>query len=196
MRRLPVFLLIVGCVPLNQVHSPNTPPVVRPTIEVVMHGDTSFSPEERAIVSQAALEWNLATNNRAHFTVIWDLNFDSISSLRQHRTDNLVLRIDSNNPLAEKVDDGYRKLMGAVVHTNPQEPQRLYLLMDRLADYHKMMSVTAHELGHVLWLNHNDNPSALMNISLHGSECLITRSDLQAFCQLYHCQVDDTRWCQ
>ncbi len=119
----------------------------------------SFNEQGRAIIEEAARRWSVLTHGRANLIVVFDLDFDSIENLKQHKAnrDSIVLGIESGYPIADAIDQslGGRpgQVLAATVHEEDENtgPVLVFLIVDRIAADH-FLAVVTHEFGHVIGL--------------------------------------------
>lgn len=190
-----IVFYISGCLSLR-IHSPSHAPFQGTVL--VFHGDTAFTPDERATIERAATTWDYYSNGIISFDIRWDLDWNSIASIQAHQADNTILRITSNSS-ATTIGDlaAHGRALGFTVQdaTHPERPIQVFLVIDRLIDY-RLEPVATHELGHALQLSHQPQyPASLMSPHLTGVECP-SKKEMTEFCSHWHCNVEtDVRWC-
>lgn len=203
-------LAMAGCAVQSQEPS-KYPPPVKPS--VVLHADVEFTPTEQGKILESAQIWREQTSGLADIRVIFDLDFNSVSSLEQHRTDDLLIRMTSDLKAIQDIDcesateQGMPcdmpwgpKVLGFVtptggVHATNHGNIRMVLVADRLFDPEdpryetdRWVQVNIHEFGHILGLPHVPATQAVMYPSFrkHPHTCL-TPPDLTAFCSVNDC---------
>jgi hypothetical protein len=108
--------------------------ILSPVDERVIHGDTQFSPAERAAAERACYEWATFTRGLHRLTIRWDLDDTNYLTLPAPR----LYRV---NPTPETGSAG-----GRVDATD-----NIWWVPDRCTD---IQACIMHELGHVLGLQH------------------------------------------
>jgi hypothetical protein len=194
MRWLLIFLvLLVGCT--QPVHHPTNNSFYRATI--LLHGDTGFTQDERTSLDYTVIEWNHIVNGAVKVAIRWDLIATSTKDLIEHQDDNLLLRGHSTNYLGEAADQmANGKILGWVdndLHAVITKPQKVFLMIDRLDDK-KLRRVFLHELFHVAGMEDIQAPGFLMSRQFNWIDCP-SRGEMKSFCDKWHCDVEDTIYC-
>lgn len=162
------------------------PPQSTPThFHKTLYLDPSFSPQEKAIIAEVAKEWTENTNHIAEF---------DIAQLPSNKVDLvngiLVLRVSHRYPeivlLNALLPEG-NEMLG--LFNNRKIVPRLELIMDRTGDDTDVVAL--HELGHAVGLGHNEKPFTLMYPMIEMGSNHITDEDLEEFCKLYRCQLNN-----
>ncbi len=167
--------------------------VVKPV--AVIHADSAFSIPERNAIDDSAKVWNLQTGGLAKITIVYDLDFDSLTSIQEHISDkhHLMARMESWMSSVQDVDTYGAKVLGWVspsggIHNPWKKPIFVAFVMDRMLDRAYTMQVMVHEFGHVLGLPHLASPQALMYPSIIvGRSACLKKPDLAAFCEVAEC---------
>ncbi|HET9045084.1 MAG TPA: hypothetical protein VFN70_18140 [Burkholderiales bacterium] len=138
MRALLAVSLLAGCAarvdpPLERL------PLVAPRIAVTVHGDTRFTPEERAACETAARKWVRFANGNASLNIVWDVDEFTFMD----RPLPLLYRSDRTP------ETGY---MGGVT-----SGQVVRIVPETCAAHASVEACALHEFGHLLGLEHFEN---------------------------------------
>jgi hypothetical protein len=167
-------------------------------VTVEFHCDTAFTPDERVAIGQAAMLWSVQTSGLANLVLVYDLEFNSDSSLAYHvaQKHNLLKRMESWMDLIKTEDANSRgggKVLGELlpdggIHYVPAMPMMLFFVMDRLPPLNAQMQVPLHEFGHVFGLKHSADPNDIMAPTYKPvvPTCL-HMDDIRAFCSMNEC---------
>jgi hypothetical protein len=195
------------------VHDTGFKPPVKPT--VVMHGDESFSKEERAFIEEAAGIWSKQTDGLATIRFVWDYIPGDIESEANHATDHVVIKHTSYEPsIMERDCEISRQQLGLPrglclqtllawvspsggFHGLDDEDERVTLnfIPDRYEGRDRWVSVAIHEMGHVLGLPHSTFRHAVMFPTNDVSKTCLRQPDLQAFCSANVCEGHTMKPC-
>jgi hypothetical protein len=194
-----LLLAFIGCAKPAPVKAPEVKPdvtTVAVTYPIHFHADTAFTPWERKEIVIAADTWRGATGGLADITVEFDLDMDSIISLKEHATEDLILKIDHESPYVTDengVWDGtwaFAPPWGGI-HNRSEGPLRVFLVYDYLIAAGIFRAVTIHEFGHSLGLSHVESPQAIMYAHASSKDAnypaCITQADLSEFCRVNSC---------
>ncbi len=186
---LVVAILVTCCVPTRAPVS--QAPVALKDFDRVLHVDDGFEGEGRAIIERAAANIRRLTQDRAHLTVVFDADFDSLDSLKLHMQagHTLVIAVLSDFPIVAALDEaakGPGQLLAATVY-QIDDSAIVFLILDRIDASHAENVVT-HEFGHVIGFPDLPTAGAIMSgSSIKGSPPLLdwTPADV-ALCRQYH----------
>lgn len=191
-----LVLMTLSCAPV-QTSFPEAASVV----SVSLHGDTDFSEEERSMIEAQATKWKVQTGGQAEIRIVWDLDFSDREVLEELKDKNIMVRVESDNPMV--IDEecslnkraglpcdypGGPKLLGSVaptggIHNVWRDSVRVVFVADRFNG-----QVVLHEFGHVFGIPHQPETYAVMYPSFirHERVCL-KQADLSAFCTVNSC---------
>lgn len=196
--------LAACCAPSHVAKAPMAPPPTSLAVfrQAVFHGDTDFTPEERAYVEEALSRITYQTAGVAELSVVWDLDFESVSMLKEHLTHNIIIRWTHSISLVE----GYHRDNGAwLLGYSPGDafshvdPARVHLVADSMAFIETthpeaFVTVSMHEVGHVLGLPHLGDED-VMRGGYRGGHACFSPADLAAFCKTNTCGHVEMRPC-
>ena len=117
-----------------------------------------------------------ADNNKRHAIIIKDVaaNYKSVWEANNKRTDNL------HTIGLSTAEDGVRTIL---------------VVRPEAWDY-EYEAVIIHEIGHaVAMLDHNESEDAVMFANLSLASMHLTQNDLNAFCDVYGCELILKPWC-
>lgn len=161
-------------------------------VAMTFHGDVTFTPEEREAHARGTQGWKEFSSGLVNVSVIYDLDFNDMDSVRRYGYGPVVVRVGESNELVIAQDKVTRERIG-----NQQAKTlgwtsgvRIYLIWDRIPN---MQGVFEHEVGHAVgmrWPNcnpekqdcfHSPSTPALMN-AIDGNSPDFTGYDLD-FCR-------------
>lgn len=196
-------LAAAGCIGCPSQPAPKEPEVTIAIYKTaVFHGDTDFTPEERKVIEEALFRWRAQTDGLIQATVIWDLDFKSVSSLSDHIADNLIIRWTSETGIVRQFNEDHPRatLLGwspGRIVPNPDGPARVHLVADELAklsaEFFKpfasegYLGVVMHEFGHVFGLQHVEDEDGLMHGGWLGGHACLSQEDISEFCRVNEC---------
>lgn len=161
-------------------------PLIYPThIHKTLYLDRYFDNQEITMISAASLEWSQATNHIVEFDIVvmpTDENFDIINGI-------IITKVSLDCPDIIFVDLMSHNTTLGLYQDDPIP--NIELVSDRLSHY-DYKSIVLHELGHALGLKHNkdlDGIDTLMFPTIDLGADHITKTDLENFCKLYHCNA-------
>lgn len=163
-------------------------------IEKTIYVDSHFTTEERAQILAAGNQWTFATRGRVVFHFLIDENIDP--NVTAQFSENRLLRISIFHPFIAHEDAlAGAKVLGAT-STQPGNPNFLIVIVwERLDDsMAKFEGVIIHELGHSIGLQHENSCPSIMNSSVYWKYDRLSRYDLQQFCKLNFCNVDELNY--
>lgn len=172
---------------------PDPQPTTKPVVE--LHGDTTFDADERKTVELAAKLWRLQTSNVAVITLVWDVDFASVSNLQEHvnKHHHTLLKTVSWAEDVREQDRPNSFVLAFVyprggIHNPWGDAVTMKLVMDRLDDTTRMFQVTVHEFGHVFGVPHLESVQSVMFPAYFpGKTSCLKRHDLVAFCNVNEC---------
>lgn len=192
---LVAFLTIMtGC--CAHTAKPVTPATVAVVYPLHFHADVAFTPDERKTINQAAELWRHGTEGLAAISVDYDLDFNSVTSLKEHQENDVIIRGDSGMRVFQENGEwdgtlGMAPPWGGL-HSRSEGPIRMVLVVDKMTELSVFLSTTVHEFGHTLGLSHVESPYAIMyahrmrDEDLNHKVCL-TQADLTEFCRVNTC---------
>lgn len=197
MKSLKVFFFgaicfALGCAQLSIAR----PTHVVPQVRMEIHADTSFTAHERELILKAAQQMNEQTNGFLEYRIVFDLNFDSIETLRKYSGKrNILTRVHSSAKDIEKKTLGY-----CIVNFNDLDlnnPARAALIYDRLPSDEAWIHVAMHEMLHMVRLQHIVDAKSIMYEStpVHNSLTCMTNSDMVELCTVHGCVLSVMKPC-
>lgn len=186
-----------------QILSPMVPDAEAPKpASVTFHADTDFTDPERQYIQSACDVWRKQTGGQALITVLYDLDFNSISGLEEHVQSghSLLVRATSDMDMVAAADgDEPGSVLGWMtsggIHNPDKSPLHGVFVVDRMDGV--FLSVVVHEFGHALGLPHNPARQAVMYPSVNPmrTACL-KRTDIASFCDINGCDGRPTYPCE
>lgn len=140
----------------------------------------------QVIWEQIPLDWAelesrrgmIVSDGRCHLVVVVELALS---------TDAFIQKFDKEHSNTRTV---------GVAHRDECGYSRIWIVVDRLDMREQVKIVTAHEVGHVLGIDHLESSVSLMfHSSKEGRNMCITYDDMKAFCDLYGCNPNETSYC-
>lgn len=153
-----------------------------------LYVDTSFSDEEKQLITIAAITWSQRTHHMITFDVVMLPTIDDLD-----RNDGILIGKLSNynSDILELDTQNNGTTLGYYTHHGYMPS--IYLVASRI-DAEDYETVVLHELGHSLGLKHNSNPNdygTLMYPSVEMSSDYITDTDIINLCKIYECDADE-----
>lgn len=168
-------------------------------VRMTIHADTSFTPHERELIMTAVETMRDQTFDFVEITMIFDLDFDSMDSLKQNKNSNTLVRLLSSN--AKGIENntlGYCTTNFDdldFVHT-----ARAALIYDRLPGDKVWIHVAMHEMLHMIRLQHIPAPQTIMYATtpVVGNDIItcMTPQDMQELCLTHGCNPAVTKPCK
>lgn len=129
-----------------------------------MHAE-NWNDTGRKALTQASKRWWEATQGRVRIDVVFDLDFDSLSSLYELSTADKIIALKSDTDLAKHYDailgqPGLTVL--AVTQQKRTSEIDVYLMVERIAD-EDFEAIATHEFGHVFGLPDLPNTGSVMS---------------------------------
>lgn len=176
-----------------------------PTHAVTVVFDEEVTAEQRHMFLQGARAWSYA-NRRVFFRVALDID-DATSRLIQDRKYGIecayILNVRGISS-AEQPDliENYEKelnapyILGLTRHSKCGFAQT-DIVYDRLTKARDFISISAHEVGHSLGLDHLNDSTAIMSLYYNrelGSVC-VTKADALELCRVTGCKLSNVTVC-
>ena len=164
---LALLLLCCGCSPIySRVYAVRTEPIEPPRV-IPVWVDTRFAPGHVREIDRAVEQWNWTLNGYVVLRVV-DIEFNGeLDKLKeQHELGGYLVRWTTSRAMAVR-DDAGEETLG---YADSVGGHNLWLVMDRVrrAD---VAGVTAHELGHLLGVDHGAGIMAAA-YDRHGVLCV------------------------
>jgi len=161
------------------------PPQAKAT-SFTTHVDTAFTPAERAAIVEATKEWERFSSGRVHIEAVFDLDFDSVETLKKFQDAPIIVRAESWMSILDDTPQG------VLAWTNGK--RQIVLIVDRIPSF---KPVIMHEMGHAAGLawpdwcpadaygqadcNHSPDLDSIMSARYRGVQAF-TDAD-RAFCR-------------
>jgi len=181
-----VVLLFVFYFEVSEIY-PNKFPKERPNhIHTTIYLDRNFNDVEVEYIMQAAWEWTETTNHIAEFDVVQLPTHDKVDV--EHAL--IMVKVSADYPDII-IMDNIKKTTTLGYYDSKSVLPFIALVQDRLDDFN-YKEVVLHELGHSLGLEHVDGEKGMLTLMYPyvdlGADH-ITQTDLEQFCELYHCDA-------
>lgn len=176
--------------------------------EVVFHGDTTFTADERRNIEESANIWREQTSGLANIRVVWDWS----KNTQLPNNDNHIERLDQYDLEVIMEDceiseaNGLKPCTPSVlawvspsggIHNPDHDPVMVKFIPERYQGYDDyFQSVAIHEFGHVLGLPHLAIPQAVMYPSQNAVKTCLKQPDLAMFCQTNVCDKREMKPCE
>lgn len=154
--------------------------------------DDRFSGEERGTIELAAMKWNTSLGFRAkHYFSKEEASSDPNSKYYQNRHDSNVIIVVNDDP-----NDVILKALGVDSNTLAiTQKWTVYVWPERLHNFYwdpqmyvkVLYNVILHELGHVMYMRHVADPSAVMYGIYNTDNTEPKRADFDEFCSKWNC---------
>lgn len=158
--------------------------------EDVIWADISFSQYERNIILAAVKDLEYFCNGLIKINVIFTLDpndFDTINN------DNVLLKVKSDHSAITSADGYYQSTVIGLCDYMEAGNRRLYLVEDRLKDYHVYRTTAIHELGHFIYMWHTQAPS-IMHKHNHNNILYPTYNDAKELAKIWKCPIKMIRY--
>jgi hypothetical protein len=170
--------------------------------KIVMHGDTSFTSEERKFIEESAMVWYKQTDGVASIGFVWDYTPGNAKSEVEHVLDHRVIRHSSDEPEIVEEDCEISEMAGypkgicvpmLLAWVSPagglhkSDSVTLNFIPERYESKERWISVSIHEMGHVFGLPHSNFSQAVMWPSNDPNKTCLKQPDLVAFCAANDC---------
>lgn len=191
-----VFILVMGC----GSPEPRMTHVV-PQVRMEIHGDTTFTLHERNLIVLATTRMREQTRGFVDVNVTFDLDFDSIQSLREHVGHNTLVRVDSSAPDLQDTKElktiGYTYVNYKDLDFN--NPTKGALVHDRLKSDDAWVHVAMHEMLHMIRLQHIPTIKTVLyrSIPIEGKNIVtcMTSQDMEELCAVHGCDLKAMKPC-
>lgn len=188
-----LFGTLAACAP----RPPARPTHVVPQLRLMVHADTAFTNRERFLILKSAENIRRQTNDFLAYSIVFDLDFSSMQSLKANVGENTIVRIHSS---AEGLDSntlGYCNVSMEDLDLN--NPSKIALVHDRLTNDDVMVHVAMHEMLHMARLQHIGTVHSIMYPTTpvvgHVILCM-TKADFIELCTVHGCDVDAMVQCE
>lgn len=161
-----VVVLSACCAPKARPKEANDVTTVRAnkTFRLTMHADTDFSDAGRARITHAARAWYELTSGNVDINIVFDLDFESLSSLKEHEHDSRIIGVLESYPVVRELDRQFRttQIKPLAATALADRTPLVFLIMDRILTS-QFETVVMHELGHVAGLPDLPTYGAIMS---------------------------------
>lgn len=166
---------------------PSKFPKERPNhIHTTIYLDRNFNDVEQEYIMQAAWEWAESTNHIAEFDVVQLPTREKIDV----QNGLIMVKVSADYPDIIIMDNIKKTTTLGYFDAKSPLPY-IALVEDRLDDY-TYKAVVLHELGHALGLEHIEGEKGMLTLMypyIDLGNDHITPTDLEQFCELYHCDA-------
>lgn len=156
----------------------------------IIWGDVSFSEYERKVILQAVKDLEYFCNGLIKLEIVFNLDPNDIETINN---DCVLLKEDSNNPSIQKADGYYQSKVLGLCDYMEAGNRRLYLVHDRLLDYHVYRTTAIHELGHFISMWHTPAPS-IMHKNNNNNVLYPTYNDAKELADVWLCPIEMLRY--
>lgn len=197
-----IALLMVTCV--HRQTMPSADIRFQTSYELVLHADTAFTLSERNMLSEVVEGIYVQTAGLLRPQLVYDLDFDSMSSLKTHLDDNLLMRAPSSADYIVASDKVTALTLGLtdvdLKDIDWTQPVKVFLVIDRLSNPIRFKRVAMHELLHAFRLSHVTIGDAVMSPK-NGSGftdpvACINSEDADEICRIYRCDTSRLNYCR
>lgn len=136
-------------------------------IDITLHADTDFSPEQRQDLRGAATLWSTTTKGSARINLVFDVE-PTINSYLEHQSlrHSTVSHVNQDSIVAKTIDvitdRGERTQTIAITQNDGRGHVSVIFIDDRIKRS-QYFSIAAHELGHAIGLPDIEEPKAIMS---------------------------------
>lgn len=197
MKFVVIIMLMVGLVSACASAKVPHPTHYTPQVRMEIHADSSFTSHERELIVVAVDTMRDQTGAFVDVNVVFDLNFDSMESLKRHANDNTLVRIGSDAKGLDKTTLGY-----CTTNYDDLEMSRsakAALVYDRLSNDKVWIHVAMHEILHMVRLRHIDVNRTIMfaytPASGNSIVTCMTSQDMDELCLTHGCNVAAMKPC-
>lgn len=165
---------------------------------MTIHADSSFTPHEQDLILTASERIASGTSDFLNVHILFDLEFDSISSLRKFSRENIMVRVSSLAADLDSATLGYCLVNFSDLDMN--NPTKIALVYDRLVTDDVWIHVVMHEMLHALRHQHISEPKSIMYAStpVTGKEIVtcLTEDDVKEICTVHGCDMSAMKACK
>lgn len=155
--------------------------------------DETFPSYYFPIIRAALDDWNRETGSAAHFT------YRGKTKHRKYKSANDCIDFSNQKLFIIAGDEyypvfqSYKKILGIKEAPLGLGYYNVIILnIDGVQSFNQIKSITLHELGHTLFLEHSSDPQSIMfphcNKYCSDYESIILKKDIEAFCKKAYCQ--------
>ncbi len=135
------------------------PPQLREFARTV-HGSVHFTPGGRELIAQAGAKWGELSEGRIKFSIVFDLDDDSIPRFEAAGA-TLLDGLHDDHPIVRHVLSK-ANAVAVTFEGDVGDPTYVFLFVDRLEDAN-FLSVVTHELGHVVGFEDQPTSRSVMS---------------------------------
>jgi len=192
-----MILLLVLVSACAGTKPPPHPTHYTPQVRMEIHADTTFTLHERGLIKMAVDTMRDQTGAFVDVSVVFDLNFESMESLKMNVDRNTLARVGSDAKGLDKTTLGY-----CIANFDDLELVRsakAALIYDRLPSDKVWVHVAMHEILHMIRLRHIAVDRTIMfaytPVSGNNIIMCMTPQDMQELCLTHGCNVVEMKPC-